>query len=246
MQRLLKDRRGIAAVEFALVTSLVLLPLFLGLIEVISLYRVQAKVTTIAGYVAEMVAMENPSGASSGVYSVAATGTSATTLQDICQGAIQSMAPFPTSGMTIYIASVTEESGPAGLPTTNTSIYTTSPTYDEWEEDFTVSSGSCTGGSTTAIGASSAESLATSDSTDISGSSSSAMINVPCDNVIIVKVADSYPGLIGLILKSRPTLKATAMARWNYDSIVTELKASGAQTSYATTQVCNSDNSGTN
>jgi Flp pilus assembly protein TadG len=250
MRNLLKDQRGLAAVEFALITSLFLLPLFLGMLEVVTLYHVQAKVAALAGYTAEMVSTESPGTASSGIYTLPATGTSSTSLQDICNGALKSMAPYPVNNMTINIASVTQESGPAGLPTTNAKVHTAAASYDVWEQDFTVSGTSCNAASTLTIGSANAISLATTNppTTFTGGPSALAMINVPCDNAIIVTATVPYPGPIGKILLTRPTLTATSYSRWGYDSTENELETSGTSKPAvnAATQVCNSTNTATN
>lgn len=71
---LLSDRRGTAAVEFALIFGLFLLPLFIGLIEVVTLYRAQEKLNAFVSNLALMVSIETPGSAVSGVYSLPATG----------------------------------------------------------------------------------------------------------------------------------------------------------------------------
>jgi hypothetical protein len=199
---------------------------------------------------AEMVAMENPSGPVNGVYTISPTGTSSTSLQDVCNGAIKSMAPFPVENTLIYIVSVTQESGPNGLPAiAGNKAYAGTATYDSWEQDFKVVGGSCAAQTTTAIGIAAGLTMATTSPPALTNTpTGSAMINVPCDNAIIVKTIVTYPGPLGKILLTRPNLSSISYARWNYDTVVTELKASvpSAQYSYAATQVCNSNNTASN
>ena len=58
LRRFRRDRRGVAAVEFALILPFLLL-LYLGTIEVSSLYTADRRVTTIAGTVGDLVARTN-------------------------------------------------------------------------------------------------------------------------------------------------------------------------------------------
>jgi len=250
MKILLNDRRGVAAVEFAIVTSLFLLPLYLGMLEAVTIYHVQAKLSAVTGYMAQIVSLQSPAtGLTNGVYVIPALGTTSATLQDACNGAIKSMAPYPVNGMGINVASVTQQSGPNGLPQSNTTVYTTPATYDVWEQDFTVAGGSCVPGSTATIGLANAITLATSSPAGLTNTpASSVMVNFPCDNAIIVKATVLYPGPLGRILLTRPTLASTSYARWMFSAAQNELKATGStvQTSYAGTQVCNSANTATN
>ncbi len=248
LQRLL-ERRGVAAVEFALVVP-VLLILFMGTVEILTLYRTEAKLNALTINTAQMVAIQYQS-TTNGISTVPATGTSVTSLQNICQGAVLGLAPFPADGLTLDIASVTLESSNAGLPNTSTA-YSSSNTYDVWEGDFTVSGSSCnatSSGTNGSIGASSAKKLATTSPPSTTGTSgTSGLLAVPCDNAIIVKASLTYPGILGVILQSRPKLTQAAYTRWRYASTLTELQCSGTSCSIsnAATQVCNSSNSATN
>jgi Flp pilus assembly protein TadG len=242
-------RRGVAAVEFALVLP-VLLILFMGTVEILTLYRAEAKLNTLTINVAQMVAIQNQS-TTTGISTVPATGTSSATLQNICQGAVLGLAPFPANGLILNIASVTLESSKAGLPSTSTA-YSSSNTYDMWESDFTVSGNNCTATSSTTsgtIGAASAKNLATTSPPSSTGTPGTlGLLAVPCDNAIIVQASLTYPGLLGIILQSRPTLTQAAYTRWRYAGTSTELQCSGTSclVSNATTQVCNSSNTATN
>ena len=245
-------RRGVAAVEFALVMPF-LLVLFLGTIEILTLYRTEAKLNAMTINIAQMLAIQNQS-TTSGISTVPSSGAGQPSLQNMCQGAILGLAPFPPGGMTLAIASVTLESGPTGLPSTNTSTskaYNANNTYDAWESDFTVSGGTCNTASGTVIGVSNAEKLATTSPPSTTGASgANGLLAVPCDNAIIVQATLTYPGILGVILRNRPTLTQTAYTRWAYAGTQTELQCSstdtGCTTSYLSTQLCNTSNTATN
>jgi Flp pilus assembly protein TadG len=265
------DRRGIAAVEFALVVSIIMLPLFIGLVEILTLYRAEIKLSALTTNIAQMVAYEAESATGNTLLATTSSGITASTLQstslkDICTGAISGLGPFPGSGITIAIASVTLEANKNGLPTTS-SVYTTgAPAYDVWETDFSVSGGSCTTTSGTStytagtastmtgsatIGATNAELLATSSPPSTSGSLPAAgatswpgMLAVPCDNAIIVQAKMTYPGMIGLILQSRPTLTQSSYARWanSWNQAELQCTGTGCNTQFIATQLCTSSN----
>ncbi len=246
------NRRATAAVEFALMAPF-LLVLFIGVIEIVTLYRTEAKLNTMVISVAQMVAIQNQT-TTSGISIIPSSGTNQSSLQDICQGAILGLAPFPPEGMTLAIAGVTLESGPTGLPNVNTAtskVYNATNTYDAWEGDLTVSGTTCNTATTTSIGLANAEKLATTSPPSTTGTSgTSGLLGVPCDSAIIVKATLTYPGIMGIILTNRPTLTQTVYTRWRYASPQTELQCAstdtGCTTSYVTTQLCNSSNTSTN
>ena len=234
-------RRGIAAVEFAIIAP-VLLVMFIGTVEVLTLYRTEGKLNALAFNVAEMVSVQ-----ASNIPTNTGGGSS---LNDICQGAILGLQPFPPGGLTIAVASVTLERGPNGLPDPNTSssfVYNATKAYDVWEADSTVSGHTCStpGTGATTIGAANAILLATTNPPSISGTSgSSGEVEVPCDNVIIVQASITYPGLTGLIVKSRPTLTQTAYTRWRYASDTEQLLCPNCTLTPTTPlDLCNSNNS---
>lgn len=228
---LLSDRRGTAAVEFALIFGLFLLPLFIGLIEVVTLYRAQEKLNAFVSNLALMVSIETPGSAVSGVYSLPATGGGGTSLQDVCNGAVAGFKPYPANGLTVQIASVTMQAGPKGLPASNSSssfVYNGSNLYDEWEQDFTVSGSNCVASGGSGIGAAgtsnNAINLMTSNPPSTSGGGSGGLVQYPCDNGIIVKAQMSYPGLLGLIINHTMVLTQSAYMRWRYASTMSELQ----------------------
>lgn len=251
-----RGRRGIAAVEFALVMP-VLLVLFIGTFEVLTLYRAEGKVNALAFNVAQMVSVEPQS--------AAAQGVNATSLQDICNGAILGLAPFPPAGLVLDIASVTMEQGPSGLPAINTAsarAYAAHPAFDVWEQTFYVPSGAatCSPGTlatVTPMGAGAAISLATTNPPIASAAapdygfygntSDAGQVEVPCDNMIIVKASTVYPGLTGLIVTSRPVLSQTAYTRWRYGSELEQIICPGCtQTPAVPLQYCNANNTAMN
>lgn len=206
-------RRAIAAVEFAIMAP-VLLVLVIGTVEILTLYRTEAKLNALTINVAQMV---------SDAQEVAPTTTAATStinytaLTDACKGAVAGLAPYPAGAMNVSVASLTlETTGPA--------------TYDFWEGDSTASGQGCnTGG--TLIGQTAATALA--------GSTTTGMLQTPCDNIIIVRASITYPGLTGLILRSRPVLTQTAYTRWAYTSTSSELLCPSCTVANVSKPVCN-------
>lgn len=280
----IKDRRGTAAVEFALIFGLFLLPLFIGIIEVTTLYRAQNKLNAFVNDVANLVAIQAPGTSTTYVYQVPATGISGPSLQDACNGAAAGMAPYPANGIKLQIASVTMEASNKGLSKASSTsasvsansatsfVYTSAgtPIYNQWEQDFVVSGGSCSAVTTTGIGASGAGSAAINlvstspPSTTAGGCANTAsltgtgcgIVQFPCDNGIIVKAQMAYPGLLGLIITKAMTLSQSAYVRWVYASTVSELQCPTCTVSTAATtaswyttpngvaitQACNSTN----
>lgn len=229
--RFCRDKRGAAAVEFAIIVSLFLLPLFLGLIEMITLFRAQAKLNAFTNDLALIVSIETSTAVTNGVYSISATGTSGNSLQDACNGAVAGFAPYPPNGITLQIANVTEEAGPNGSPATNSSssfVHNSSAVYDEWEQDFIVSGGSCSPNVGSGIGASgtsnNAINLTTSNPPSTTSGGTGGLVQYPCDNGIIVQASMNYPGLLGLVLTHSITLSQSAYVRWRYASTQSELQ----------------------
>lgn len=250
------DRRGIAAVEFALVVPLLLI-LTLGTIEMLTLYRTEAKLNAFAFNVAQMVADAQAVGTqaapiadvnASTPYLAAFSPEQVVSLPDICQGALLGVAPFPLDGMSVDIASVTQEQGPNGQPTS-----VASATYDEWEYDQSVSAGKCTAVDT-AAGA--AQDILLSTQTSVNSSVSLAMgsmIKVPCDNAIIVQASLPYSGMFGLFVAAGLVLTQTAYVRWapalpTNELICNPTAANPTGTScsqqLAPMQICNANNPG--
>lgn len=224
LRGLLRDRlgrRGVAAVEFALVVP-VMLVMFIGMIEVLTLYRTEGKLNTLAFNVAQMVSVmptDPPS-----TIATTMNGANVPSLNDICQGAVMGLAPYPANGLKLEIVSVTLE------PSVQNSNSSAVPAvFNEWEADSTVSGSTCSTVAGNAFGAAAAESLATTNppvttsATFNVGAGATGEVQVPCDNMIIVKASIPYAGLTGLILKNRPTLTQMAFSRFRYASPREEL-----------------------
>jgi Flp pilus assembly protein TadG len=183
-------RRGVAAVEFALVAP-VLLVLFMGTAEVLLLYRTQAKLNALASNIAEMVSLQDTP--------LPVSGTNVASLSDICTGAVYGLQPFPPKGLTVAVVSVT---------TTTAATSTVNGTYSIWEVDQP--GGGCANAAT-AIGATTACALAL-DGTP--GPMIPQSGGAAGDNVIIVRATLTYPGIVGVILGNAPTFTQTAYSRW--------------------------------
>lgn len=245
------DDRGAAAVEFAILFALFLLPLFIGMIELTTLLRAQGKLDAFANDVALMVSIESSANVTNGVYTIAATGTGSNSLQDVCNGAVAGFAPYPTDTLKLAIASVTEEAGPNGVPSTNTSssfVYNSTPLYNLWEQDFTVSNGQCVpAAANTTIGVTgvtnNAINFVTSNPPNAAGGGSGGLVQYPCDNGIIVQASVTYPGLLGLLLNSRPVMKQSAYQRWRFTSPASEVQCLGCTVNNNTTTLYGSGDS---
>ncbi len=231
-------RRAVAAVEFALIMPFVLV-LFMGTIEISTLYRTSTKLNAVAFNVAQMISLTQ-------TLQTANSGSGITSLTDICKGAVMGLAPFPAGGMTIKIASVTEEASQAGLPQTSHAYTAGATTYDEWESDATVAAdGTCAGPTANADALLTGTGASAPINIVLTGAN--AMLNVPCDNVIIVQVSETYPGIVGVALPSRPTLTQTAYARWANTTTTSELTCLDctlvpSQSTQTAQQICNSNN----
>jgi hypothetical protein len=193
------DNRAIAAVEFALCTPFLLF-LFVGTLEILLLYRTSAKLNALTANFAEMVSLQETSPIS--------TGTPG--LSDLCKGAIMGLRPFPPAGLTISVASVTQTTNAVAATQNSNAV---PATYGEWETDL---DGNCNPTGTTNIGTTSATgalTLATGN-----GVPANAMVQTEGDNVIIVRATLTYPGILGIVLTSAPSLAQTAVARWRWAS----------------------------
>ena len=116
MRRL--GRRAIAAVEFAVLAPIALVILF-GTIEATFAFRMQAKLQTAAGALAEMVAGSGTVTAPNG------------TLKDLCNGAKLNLIPFASDIFTANVVSITNDV-PANRISGSTDT-TTVTTYLDWE-----------------------------------------------------------------------------------------------------------------
>jgi Flp pilus assembly protein TadG len=98
IRSLLRERSGIAAVEFALLVPTVVV-MFFATYEASLMIRAKMKFDNAATTIASLVALQTPQ----------STGS---LTADFCTGAGYMMAPFPT-GITVQINSVTNKSGTA-------------------------------------------------------------------------------------------------------------------------------------
>lgn len=222
-------QRGVAAVEFAMCAPLLLL-LFLGTLEILMLYRTEAKLNTLAGNFAEMVSNQEIAPVDAGVTAAhspvpsVTSGTAPPGLSDLCAGAVDGLQPFPAQGLTIDIASVTETAGPQAA---SQGVAAKPASYDEWEVDM---NSNCQPAGTQSIGV---NGTAGARTLAIGNGGSTAMVQTQGDNIIIVRATLQYPGVFGLILTSAQTLTQTAIARWGYASAsnVTNTSATPAPSS---------------
>jgi len=244
------DRRAIAAVEFAIIVP-ILLVMFIGVVEIVTLYRTEGKVNALAFNVAQMVSVELTDPPSSVPLTRNAAGQ--TSINDICKGAVLGLAPIPPKNLVINIASVTLE--PSAQ---NSNIAATPAVFDEWEAQSTVTGTTCSTTATAAIGPAVAESLATTnppvntvtsnyqvDNAVGGNPAAKGAVEVPCDNMIIVTVTMTYPGYIGDLLPTRPTLTQTAYSRFRYASPQEELLCSNCALNQAPLALCDAASTAT-
>ena len=92
-----QDRRGVAAIEFA-ITVPVAFGLYLATVEVTNLARAKTKFGAVAGSMAALVAEQNPIGPG-------------TMTADFCTGEGYAMAPFSAGTLQIQVDSVTNVGG---------------------------------------------------------------------------------------------------------------------------------------
>jgi Flp pilus assembly protein TadG len=99
--RIIGNRTGAVAVEFALVVPVILF-LFLGTFEATAVIRAKMKFANSAPILANLVSMQSPT----------AQGN---LIADFCTGADYAMAPYPTANMAAQINSVTNTNGTASV-----------------------------------------------------------------------------------------------------------------------------------
>lgn len=91
LSRLRHDKRGVAAIEFALVFPVLLL-IYFGIVGVTQILSVDRKVTNIASSTADLVSQE--------------TVLDSTIMQDIYTASISLIAPFSTNSISIVVTSI--------------------------------------------------------------------------------------------------------------------------------------------
>ena len=102
-RRLVRDRRGVAALELALVAPL-LIAMGLGMVETVRYVRIRGCFANAAASMADLVAGQQ------GV-----TGGPTGSLHDLCQGAQYEMAPYSVTPLTMSVASYTNPVSGSGL-----------------------------------------------------------------------------------------------------------------------------------
>ena len=185
-----------AAVEFALLAPL-MTTLLLGTIEIGNAFRIQGKVNTAAGQLAELVAGQQAVTAPQG------------TLADMCTGAVMNLLPFATDGFSADIVSGTNDH-PSNRTPGSTDSTTVSP-YLDWEN---VSS--CPTADPSPMGANGAYQLANSPSSMLTVSGAPATSNSDYGmgySVIVVQATYTYSNIVPLFLKNSITFSAVAVAR---------------------------------
>jgi Flp pilus assembly protein TadG len=108
LARLGRDRRGIVAVEFALIAPFLLALLF-GLFEVSSLVRVSLKLSHAANNLAKIIAQQQPPDQQDPAQ------VSQSQLADFCTGAGYALSPYSTGSLSAAVVSLTSSKG--GTPT---------------------------------------------------------------------------------------------------------------------------------
>lgn len=177
------DRRGIVAVEFALIAPFLLALLF-GLFEVASLVRVSLKLSHAANSLAKIVAQQQP--ANQNTSPPPPVQVTKAELADFCTGAGYALTPYATDSLSAAVVSVT--AGANGTPA------------KDWEYDAACSA-------TAGVYASSAVTMVSG------GSNGYTLAPTAGDSVIVVRASYSYKPLLHYILGSGWTLTQTAFAR---------------------------------
>ena len=189
------DRAGVAAVEFALVAP-VMITLLLGTIELGNAFRIQTKVNTATGQLAELIAGQQAVTAPAG------------NLKDMCTGAAMNLLPYPTGTFSADIVSGTNDH-PSNRVAGSTDTTTVGP-YLDWEN---VSSCPTTG---SPMGASAAYALANSPSSMLTKSGTPAASSSDYGmgySVIVVQTTYTYANVLPLFLGRSITFSALAVAR---------------------------------
>ncbi len=208
---LLSDRAGVAAVEFAIIAP-VMVTLLFGTIELGNAFRIQTKVHTATGQLAELVAGQQAVTAPSG------------NLVDMCNGAAMNLLPYGTASFTADIVSGTNDH-PSNRVSGSTDSTTVGP-YLDWEN---VSS--CPTKDTTPMGANGAYVIANSSPASMlttSGAPASSSSDYGMGySVIVVQTTYTYANILPLFLGRSITFSAIAVARPRQNSTIQCTNAAG-------------------
>ena len=212
-----RARSGAVALEFALVAN-VLMILILGTVEVSNAIRLQAKLNVTAGQLAEFVAGQSAVTAPTG------------TLADLCNGAAMNLAPYPASGLSANIVSLSNDH-PSNRETTTVQTCdsrgkhcqtstqpstdnTTVNTYLDWE-NFS----SCATQAASALGLAGAFPLANNPLSLLTKSGTSANDSNDTANLkygysaVVVQAQYSYTNVVTYFLGQTINFSAVAVAR---------------------------------
>lgn len=198
LRGLAHDIRATAAIEFALVAPVMILLLF-GTIDVVNAFRVQAKLNTAAGQLAELIASQQAVTAPTG------------TLSDICLGASLNMAPFTTSTLSADVASVSNDH-PANR-VSGSKDTTSVASYLDWE-NRTICSGAVSG----SLGLNGAFALANAPTSLLTKTAASASSTTDTAlaygfSAIVVRATYSYTNALSFVLGKTLRFSAVAVAR---------------------------------
>ncbi len=202
-RKLQADRRGTAALEFAIIAP-IMVTLLLGALELGNAFRIQAKVNTATGQLAEMLAGQQAVTAPKG------------SIADTCAGAVLSLLPYPTAPFSADIVSGTNDH-PSNRTAGSTDTTTVSP-YLDWEN---VSS--CPTTDSSPMGANGAYALVNTPTSllTLSGAPGYSSSDFGMGySVIVVQATYTYANVLPLFLGRSITFSATAMARPRQNSTI--------------------------
>lgn len=198
-------RRGTAAVEFALIAPVMIVMMF-STIELINAFRVQAKVHTMAGQLAELVA-------SSAAVTAPGSGEQAPggSLADACTGAALNLLPYSKGAVSVQIASVSVDhpSNRIAGSTDSKSVQA----YLDWENDT-----ACPQRASGSLGRAGAFALVDQPLSMLtkSGASANAVDNQSLTygySAVVVAVQYSYSNVAPYSLKDLLSFSSTAVVR---------------------------------
>ena len=191
------DCAGLAAVEFALVAPVMVVLLF-GTIELGNAFRIQTRVNTATGQLAEQIAAQQ---------AVTAPGGN---LADICTGVAMNLLPYATASFSADIVSGTNDH-PSNRVAGSTDSTTVGP-YLDWEN-----TSSCPTTDSTPMGANGAYAFANSSPSSMltkSGTPATASSDFGMGySVIVVQTTYTYANVLPLFLGRSITFSAVAVAR---------------------------------
>ena len=189
------------ALEFALIAP-VMVTLVCGVIELGNAFRVQAKVNTAAGQLAELVAGQQAVTAPNG------------NLADMCAGAAMNLLPYDSGQFAADIVSGTDDH-PSNRVAGSTDSTSVGP-YLDWENIS-----ACTTTSPTTMGASGGYVLASSPASMLTKSGAAYSYDyVQGYSVIVVQATFTYQNVLPLLLGRTLTFTAVAVHRPRQNSTI--------------------------